>query len=103
MPEFRSVQEIEVMVDAMNDEPGLCVDGEEYRAAVVLVTECNLGPDLERIAEFTGYPGSFLAKIDENCRLPSVRALERRRRLPQLGRRERRCGFLSSVSTLRFL
>lgn len=62
---FHSVDQVEQLVDELAMlEPHT----EEYRACVVLLTANSRGANLQDIAEFTGYDGRFLARIDRNCR-----------------------------------
>lgn len=43
-------------------------DGEGFRASVILLSSVNVGPNVKKIAKFTGYPRSFVWKIGKNLR-----------------------------------
>lgn len=64
------LKEIEVAVQKM--DPGLQPDDEAYKATVVLLSSLEVGPHIQRLKKFTGYPRELLMKFSHFLRKNGV-------------------------------
>ena len=54
--------------EVMKWDPGMSPDKPEFRAAVVLLSSAQVGPNIRRLAKFTGYRSAEIAEFSRNLR-----------------------------------
>jgi hypothetical protein len=58
--------------EIMKWDPGLSPDEPEFRAAVVLMSSAHVGPNIRRLAKFTGYRSKEIAGFSRNLRKSQI-------------------------------
>jgi len=58
--------------EIMKWDPGMSPDEEAFRAAVVLISSAHVGPNIRRLAKFTGYPSGQIATFGRNLRKSKI-------------------------------
>ena len=65
-----TLEEIKEMVS--EGDPGLDPTDEAYKTQVILLTSAVVGPNIKRIAKFTGYPRAAIAQRGANWRAAGI-------------------------------
>lgn len=66
------VSSAKIKREVMKWDPGLSPDEADFRAAVVLLSSAQIGPNIRRLAKFTGYRPDEIADFSRNLRKSQI-------------------------------